>query len=280
MKRKKIILSILVLIILYIFIDINISQNFLLIRRYEVQSDKIENDVKIVQLTDLHCKTFGENNKNLIKKIKEQNPDIITITGDMINSDTSNFDELILLIKKLKNICQVYFSLGNHEDTNENINDIIKNIESSGAVVLESNYKDIIVNRNNIRIGGIYEYLISNMDKEKLSYSFAKKFNNTNNFKILLSHVPDSYVLWDGFKVINPDLVIAGHYHGGLIRIPFVGGLFAPEQGYFPKFDCGKYNINGHDVIISSGLGTNSIIPRINNRPEISVITLTKSDNS
>ncbi|MFQ7522832.1 MAG: metallophosphoesterase [Terrisporobacter sp.] len=280
MKRKKIILSILVLIILYIFIDINISQNFLLIRRYEVQSDKIENDIKIVQLTDLHCKTFGENNKNLIKKIKEQNPDIITITGDMINSDTSNFDELILLIKKLKNICQVYFSLGNHEDTNENINDIIKNIESSGAVVLESNYKDIIVNRNNIRIGGIYEYLISNMDKEKLSYSFAKKFNNTNNFKILLSHVPDSYVLWDGFKVINPDLVIAGHYHGGLIRIPFVGGLFAPEQGYFPKFDCGKYNINGHDVIISSGLGTNSIIPRINNRPEISVITLTKSDNS
>lgn len=280
MKRKKIILSILVLIILYIFIDINISQNFLLIRRYEVQSDKIENDVKIVQLTDLHCKTFGENNKNLIKKIKEQNPDIITITGDMINSDTSNFDELILLIKKLKNICQVYFSLGNHEDTNENINDIIKNIESSGAVVLESNYKDIIVNRNNIRIGGIYEYLISNMDKEKLSYSFAKKFNNTNNFKILLSHVPDSYVLWDGFKVINPDLLIAGHYHGGLIRIPFVGGLFAPEQGYFPKFDCGKYNINGHDVIISSGLGTNSIIPRINNRPEISVITLTKSDNS
>lgn len=280
MKRKKIILSILVLIILYIFIDINISQNFLLIRRYEVQSDKIENDVKIVQLTDLHCKTFGENNKNLIKKIKEQNPDIITITGDMINSDTSNFDELILLIKKLKNICQVYFSLGNHEDTNENINDIIKNIESSGAVVLESNYKDIIVNINNIRIGGIYEYLISNMDKEKLSYSFAKKFNNTNNFKILLSHVPDSYVLWDGFKVINPDLLIAGHYHGGLIRIPFVGGLFAPEQGYFPKFDCGKYNINGHDVIISSGLGTNSIIPRINNRPEISVITLTKSDNS
>lgn len=280
MKRKKIILSILVLIILYIFIDINISQNFLLIRRYEVQSDKIENDVKIVQLTDLHCKTFGENNKNLIKKIKEQSPDIITITGDMINSDTSNFDELILLIKKLKNICQVYFSLGNHEDTNENINDIIKNIESSGAVVLESNYKDIIVNRNNIRIGGIYEYIISNMDKEKLSYSFAKKFNNTNNFKILLSHVPDSYVLWDGFKVINPDLLIAGHYHGGLIRIPFVGGLFAPEQGYFPKFDCGKYNINGHDVIISSGLGTNSIIPRINNRPEISVITLTKYDNS
>ena len=118
------------------------------------------------------------------------------------------------------------------------------------------------------------------MDKEKLSYSFAKKFNNTNNFKILLSHVPDSYVLWDGFKVINPDLLIAGHYHGGLIRIPFVGGLFAPEQGYFPKFDCGKYNINGHDVIISSGLGTSSKIPRINNRPEISVITLTKSDNS
>lgn len=280
MKRKKIILSILVLIILYIFIDINISQNFLLIRRYEVESDKIENDVKIVQLTDLHCKTFGENNKNLIKKIKEQNPDIITITGDMINSDTSNFDELILLIKELNNICQVYFSLGNHEYANKNISDLIKNIESSGAVVLESNYKDIIVNRNNIRIGGIYEYLISNMDKEKLSYSFAKKFNNTNNFKILLSHVPDSYVLWDGFKVINPDLLIAGHYHGGLIRIPFVGGLFAPEQGYFPKFDCGKYNINGHDVIISSGLGTNSIIPRINNRPEISVITLTKSDNS
>lgn len=279
MKRKKIILTLLVLLILYIFIDINISQNILVIRRYEVQSEKIEDEVKIVQLTDLHCKTFGENNKKLIKKIKELNPDIITITGDMINSDTSNFDELILLIKELKNICQVYFSLGNHEHENKNTNDIIKNIESSGAVVLESNYKDIIVNGNHIRIGGIYEYLVSNM-KKKSSYLFAQEFNNSNNFKVLLSHVPDSYVLWDGFKVINPDLVIGGHYHGGLIRIPFIGGVFAPEQGYFPKFDYGKYNINGHDIIISSGLGTSSKIPRINNRPEISVITLTKSDNS
>lgn len=273
MKRKKIIFIILVLLILCIFIDINISQNILLIRRYEVQSKKIENEVKIVQLTDLHCKTFGENNKNLIRKIKEQNPDIITITGDMINSDTSNFDELILLIKELNNICQVYFSLGNHEYANKNISDLIKNIESSGAVVLESNYKDIIVNGNHIRIGGIYEYLISSM-KEKSNYLFAQEFNDTNNFKVLLSHIPDSYVLWDGFKIINPDIVIGGHYHGGLIRIPFIGGLFAPGQGYFPKFDYGKYNINGHDIIISSGLGTSSKIPRINNRPEISLIIL------
>lgn len=246
----------------------------LTLEKHEIESEKIENPIKIIQLTDLHDSVFGANNRKLIKKIKSQNPDIISMTGDMTNSDTENFSSLIYLIEELNKIAPIYFSLGNHELENKYKDEIINKVKDAGAIVLDGSCKDIIINNNKLRIGGVYDYIIPNMDKIKSTYTFSQEFDNTNNFKLLLSHIPDSYVLWDGFKVINPDLVLSGHYHGGLIRIPFKGGIFAPEQGYFPKYDAGKYNIDGNDIVISRGLGTASKLPRINNIPEVSLIIL------
>ena len=274
-KLKIIIFAtILAILIGIITISIYTSKYMLQVVTYEVESEKIENQIKIIQLTDLHQSVFGNNNQKLIQSVKSQNPDIITMTGDMINSDTENFDMLIYLIKELNKIAPVYFSIGNHEIENKYKDEIIKEVEDAGVIVLEESYKDININNNNLRIGGVYDYIIPNMDKTKFTYKFSQEFDNTNNFKLLLSHIPDSYVLWGGFEMINPDLVLTGHYHGGLIRIPFIGGIFAPEQGYFPKYDGGKYNIDGNDVIISRGLGTASKIPRINNIPEVSLIIL------
>lgn len=274
MNRNKLIIIIFIILVIALGSSIYVSQNMLSLEVYEIESEKIDKEVRIIQLTDLHNRKFGENNEKLIKKVKSQNPDIITMTGDMINSDTDNFDKLIYLIEELNKVAPIYFSLGNHEIDNKYKDEIIKEVENSGAIVLEESYKDISVNNNNLRIGGVYDYIIPNMDKTKSTYKLSQEFDDTNSLKLLLYHRPDSYVLWGGFEVINPDLVISGHYHGGLIRIPFIGGLFAPEQGYFPKYDAGKYDINGNDVIISRGLGTASKVPRINNIPEVSLIIL------
>ena len=232
---------------------------------YEIESEKIKNEIKIIQLTDLHESIFGENNQKLIEIVKLQSPDIITITGDMINSDTEDIQMILYLIKELNKVAPIYFSLGNHELQNKYKDEIIREVENAGAIVLEETYKDINVNGNNLRIGGVYDYVISNMDKSKSTYKFSQELDDSNDFKLLLSHIPDSYVLWTGFEMIKPDLVLSGHYHGG---------LFAPEQGYFPKYDAGKYDIDGNDVIISRGLGTSSKVPRINNIPEVSLIIL------
>ncbi len=274
MNRNKLIIIIFIILVIALGSSIYVSQNMLSLEVYEIESEKIDKEVRIIQLTDLHNRKFGENNEKLIKKVKSQNPDIITMTGDMINYDTDNFDKLIYLIEELNKVAPIYFSLGNHEIDNKYKDEIIKEVENSGAIVLEESYKDISVNNNNLRIGGVYDYIIPNMDKTKSTYKFSQEFDDTNSFKLLLSHIPDSYVLWGGFEMINPDLVLSGHYHGGLIRLPFIGGLFAPEQGYFPKYDAGKYDIYGNDVIISRGLGTGSKVPRINNIPEVSLIIL------
>ena len=274
MNRGKLKIILFTTVVLTLGISIYISKNMLSLNTYEIKSEKIENQVKIVQLTDLHNSTFGENNKKLIEKIKLENPDIITMTGDIINSDTENFDVLLNLVEKLHKIAPIYFSLGNHEYENRYLNEIIKEVEHAGAIVLEENYKDIVVNGNNIRIGGVYHYIIPNMYKTPSMYKFLQEFADTDNFTLLLAHVPDSYVLWGGHTVLYPDIILSGHYHGGLIRIPFIGGIFAPEQGFFPKYDAGKYEIEQVKIIISKGLGTSSKIPRINNIPEISVIIL------
>jgi len=273
-KNIKIIMLIMIIIVGVISISIYASKNKLSVATYNVESQKISNQVKIVQLTDLHDLTFGENNQKLIEKIKIEKPDIITMTGDMINSDTEEFNRLVNLIKDLNKVAPVYFSLGNHEIENKYIDKITSYVEDVGAIVLEEDYKDIVVNNNNIRIAGVYDYIIPNMKKTSPTYKFSQTFDDTDNFKLLLSHIPDSYVLWGGYEVIKPDLVLSGHYHGGLIRLPFIGGLFAPEQGFFPKYDAGKYDIDGNKIIISRGLGTSSKVPRINNIPEISVIVL------
>lgn len=270
----KLMIMISIILVIVLVLSLYASQTILSLEGYEVESEKIDKEVRIIQLTDLHDRTFGENNQKLIEIVRSQNPDIITMTGDMINYDTDNFDKLIYLIESLNKVSPIYFSLGNHEIENKYKDKIIKEVENAGAIVLEESYKDISVNNNNIRIGGVYDYIIPNMDKSKSTYKFSQEFDDSNNFKLLLSHIPDSYVLWSGFEMIKPDLVLSGHYHGGLIRIPFIGGLFAPEQGYFPKYDAGKYDINGNDVIISRGLGTGSKVPRINNIPEVSLIIL------
>lgn len=278
MKSSKIIL---LLIIFFFLIFSTIS---LFLSRYSLSvasfSSVAENNgkinIRIVSLTDLHGATFGKNNKRLIKKIEEQSPDIITMTGDMLDSrkGLEEVDELCYLIKEFSKTATVFYSLGNHELylSNEDLEKLKQLIVDSGAILLDSTYKDIEIKGKKIRIGGAYGYLLPEqygIEKEQL---FIRELADTDLPVLLLSHMSEGFLLWGDDVDRGIDLVLCGHDHGGQIRLPFIGGLVSPEEGFFPQYTKGMFHKCGADVVLSAGLGSELFIPRFNNPPEIIVV--------
>lgn len=266
-------------------ISLILSKYCLKTTEIEIYSDKIINEFTAVQITDLHAETFGTNNKRLIGKIEKISPDIIFMTGDMISED-GTLDVTESLLKDLSKEFIVYFSLGNHEKTFEN--SCIECFTEAGAKVLEKEYADIEVAGNKLRIGGLYGYALG-IDFWSATYykvpeeyydteifaeqRFMIDYSDTNSFKIMLLHRPEAPTLWSDDGWYDVDLVLSGHTHGGLIRIPFSGGLYAPEEGFFPDCEYGLFEKNGVLTYVSSGLSGAKNIPRLNNIPEIVKIT-------
>lgn len=240
---------------------------------YHMSSSKITANMRIVQLADLHLKEFGENNCDLVNEVSKLSPDIIAITGDMANDNNSDYHVVTDLVKQLVEIAPVYYSYGNHEfkmvlfqDSN-----IGRDIEAAGAKLLSNKYEVINVNGNKIAIGGI---CIENYTAgEENSTKFFEKYDKETEFKLLLSHSPE---IFQGYMNEHPvDLALAGDAHGGQIRLPILGGLYAPGQGLFPEFAEGMHeNVCNSTLVISRGLGSSHHIPRFNNNPEIVVIDL------
>lgn len=233
----------------------------------------------------MHDHVFGEENEEIIEKISDQQPDVILMIGDMLNRDSKNAEIVIDLIEKLKKIAPIYYALGNHEvewisNDDTELKKMLKNV---GATVLEETWCDIEVEGQSLRIGGLYNYAFNqeNMnietasDVEKSVYIFLTDFENTESFKIMMAHRPESFVCSTATKNCDIDLVVSGHLHGGQVVLPVVGGIYGADQGWFPEYVHGmyeKYNIN---ILITSGLSTNKkVLPRWNNPPEIVVLEL------
>ncbi len=231
---------------------------------------------KIVHLSDLHNAEFGENNENLIKIIKEENPDAVFVTGDTIDGFYTNTTIPIDLFKEVLKICDVYFIVGNHEirsDTNIYY-EFLDKLAEIGVTVLKDDSTYIEKSGEKIQVIGLndasnYKANYNDNYKEEI----VKTINNLDDkecFSVMLSHHPE---LFDDYAKTNVDLVFSGHAHGGQFRLPLIGGLIAPEQGLFPKYDAGIFTENNTTMVVSRGLG-NSIIPvRINNSPEVVVVT-------
>lgn len=242
-------------------------------------------DYKILQITDLHSKEFGTNNEKLINSIKEINPDLILVTGDMFTvSDISidmNEEELVSyeLLSKLATNYKIVYVSGNHEEgkdiiyngddyrtrdrsKNNAYNRYRKKLESLGVTFVENsslqNYNDFI---------NIYGVYFDSMEKDEYYQSIDL---DKTKFNIMLCHDPKYF---HTFANMGFDLVLSGHVHGGIIRIPLVGGLFSPDRTFFPKYDKGIYKINDSYMNVSTGLG-DSILKRVFNPPEINVIIL------
>ncbi len=273
--KKKIFLTVKVVLLIaavYIAGEIIISKYGLTVTPYEVESDKIQQSFRFVQLTDLHNMSFGKDNSRLIKKIEEQDPDFICMTGDMLNRDEQSVDVVTDLITRLSEKYPVFFSLGNHETAyEENFDTELKEtLEEAGAVVLNNEYKEIDINGESIYIGGISGYGLIEPVGDGSEYEFMKQFESLEGFKLLLCHIPAGMLLWRGLEIWNMDLCLSGHEHGGQVRIPGIGGLYSQDEGFFPEYVDGQFENSGHTLILSRGLGSGGKpFPRFHNIPEI-----------
>lgn len=276
--KHRIILLILGVFLIALLCDLYLSNYFLVCTEYIVRTSNINSKIRIIQLTDLHNSTFGKENERLIRKVEEQNPDLICITGDLLNMEEENVDIATNLISKLSSIYPVYVSLGNHELGYKyaETEDLIDKFEDAGAYVLDFDYKDININGENIRIGGLYGYDLpeTNEVSRDNEAEFLSNFQNTKDYKLLLTHMPYGWYQAGSLDYWDVDLVLTGHTHGGQVRIPFLGGLYAPDIGWFPGREMGLYYSEDMErvMVLSRGLGSTEYIPRFNNIPEIVVV--------
>ena len=259
-----------------------VSSLFLHVETVSVKAGVVS-PIRMVHLTDLHNTQFGKNNAKLVDKVTAQNPDIIIMSGDMLNEDDPNTDVVLSLISDLSSVAPVYFGYGNHEKHWEKIHgqDLRPLLEQAGASVVDNDYVDLEFKGTEIRIGGYMAYYpvphmsTSDEAQQALELAFAEDFENTNRLKILINHIPTGWVDWNYVNKYPIDIVFSGHYHGGTIRIPILDqGLYAPYVGLFPHFTKGVYSGKEATCILSAGLGIEHHIPRFYNPPEIMVVDL------
>lgn len=252
------------------------SREDLEISRYEVKSQKLPESFdgfKIVQLSDLHGAEFGEDGMELVEKVKELEPDIIALTGDFV-TDEGDLAAVEKLAARLTELCPVYFVSGNHEFGSGLAVKVRNILERAGVKYLSNEYLTISRGEDGILLGGVEDPLAyaDMLSPDEL----AQKMNDAapDAFKILLGH--RNYWMTE-YPELPVDLIFCGHAHGGLIRIPGVGGLIGTDRRLFPDFDAGEYNNGRYTLIVSRGLGNSVPIPRVFNRPEIVCVELSSA---
>ena len=280
-KKKFIVLAAIVAILILLIIWIAYGNTDLEIYKYNVKSEDIPSEFdnfRIVQISDLHNAEFGENNEKLLLMLKQADADIIAITGDMIDSRNTGVDVAISFAQKAVNIAPVYYVNGNHESRVLGEYEKLKQgLTDAGVTILENSSADITIGDEAITLIGINDptfrmELVDDTMEQNIAHQLEDVIPDNDNYKVLLAHRPEYFDVYAG----NVDLVLSGHAHGGQFRIPFIGGLVAPGQGFFPEYYEGSHIKENTEMIVSRGIG-NSIIPfRINNKPEIIVAELTK----
>lgn len=279
---------ILIIFVILIAVEIIMSYKCLTVTDYKIRSSKIEETTKIVLISDLHNHQFGKANKQLVNKIKKQDPDLILLDGDILNEDGKNANIAVDLVRSLAKMAPVYYAWGNHETDymKHKTSDLRQELKEAGARVVDKEYEDLKIRDNKIRIGGLYEYAFAvdgegNMSKKDMSSKvrdFLTDFEDSDAFKIMLSHRPDSFIFGHAADTWKIDLVVSGHAHGGQVRILGKGGLYGADQGWFPKYVDGIHHFKTvKNMIITRGIGSDTEkLPRFHNIPEIVVIRLEK----
>ncbi|MBO5417838.1 MAG: metallophosphoesterase [Clostridia bacterium] len=234
---------------------------------YEMESEKIDRELTVALVCDLHNHRYGEENSELIEAVKKQEPDIIAVVGDIITrSEPDDISVLRPLLEKFCEIAPTYFALGNHEQAIVDTTNVIEEIEVSGAILLSQEHEDIEIDGNKIRVG----CLDSNPEKGCPGRVFLDDYSAEDEpYKLLLCHQPE-YMHY--FMKCEIDLVLCGHAHGGQVRLPDGQGIYSPEQGFMPKFTEGVFKSETATMVISRGLGNAIWIPRINNPAELVIV--------
>ena len=279
MNRKKRVLFVVAFVLVALIVWTLWGNTALEVNEYEIVSDRIPQGFegfRIAQISDLHNAEFDEGNAKLIELLSETNPDMIVITGDLIDSRHTDIEIALEFVRQIIKIAPVYFVSGNHEARVREYEDLKIGLVKAGVVILENQKVQINREGESITLMGIHDpsfctdYLFG--DAESVSRQVITSLQNeSDGYTVLLSHRPE---LFDLYVDTGVNLVFSGHAHGGQFRLPVVGGMVAPNQGFFPKYDAGQFIEENTTMIVSRGVG-NSIIPfRINNPPEIVVAEL------
>ena len=244
---------------------------------YQETSKKVSANIRIAVISDIHNREYGENNETLLSDLRTLKPDLILFLGDMVIRDVDDYQAMLDLVSASTGIAPCYGILGNHEmeriyyGNDKGLTDAFKN---AGLHVLRNAKEEIQIGKDTVQLFGV----------EGTAYGFeeygGREFMDKADIdptalSIVMAHIP---VLFDQMAGYDFDLGIAGHVHGGIMNVPFIGGLYTEEEGFFPKFTAGKYILdNQQTLIISAGLAdSRRSRPRINVMPELVVIDINR----
>lgn len=232
---------------------------------------------RIAQVSDLHNAEFGKDNAALLRMLSESEPDIIVMTGDLVDSSHTDIEAALTFAKEAVLIAPVYYVTGNHEAVLAQYDRLKAGLKTAGVTVLEDSAVQLERGGGEITLIGLSDpdfTVKGDMFGEvpsMVSTKLGELSGGGSGYTILLSHRPE---LFETYAACGIDLIFSGHAHGGQFRLPFIGGLVAPNQGLFPKYDAGLYTDGSTTMVVSRGIG-NSIIPlRFNNRPEVVLVEL------
>ena len=245
---------------------------------YQETSRKVYSNIRIAVVSDIHSREFEARNEALLSDLRALKPDLILFPGDMVIRDQDDYQPMLDLVSKAAAIAPCYGVLGNHESERIYYRDdknLPEKFEKAGLILLRNAQEEIHIGRNTIQLFGV----------EGTSYGFEqyggrefmdKADREPGAYLIVMAHIP---ILFDTqLSAYDFDLGIAGHTHGGIVNLPFIGGLYTNEEGFFPNYTSGKYILNkNQSLLISAGLGDSSFFPpRINNAPELVVIDINR----
>ncbi len=277
-KHKRLILIAILLLIAIITGWIVWSNISIQTSRFIIESDDLPAEFdgfSIAHISDLHNAEFGKDNEKLISILREENPNIIALTGDLIDSNHTNIEIALSFVRQAVEIAPCYYVTGNHEAWIGSQYDEMKAaLEKMGVVVLEDEAVKLEYGGASIQLIGLNDPAFAEREASLAKSILETKLSQVNiedGYTVLLSHRPEHFKVYQEKSI---DLVLSGHAHGGQFRLPFIGGIIAPDQGFFPQYDAGRYTEKETTMVVSRGIG-NSIIPvRLNNRPEIGVVEL------
>lgn len=227
----------------------------------------------IVQVSDFHNSMFGKDQSKILNKLKVIKPDLILITGDLIDRRNTKIDVAVSFVKEAIKIAPIYFVAGNHEILSGNYHSLRTKLIDEGVIVLDNEAVILKSGQSTLKLAGIIDpgKIEGSGKVKKVKESLASIEGESADFSILLAHRPE---LLEVYAKYDYDLIFSGHAHGGQFRFPFIGGLLAPDQGFFPKYDSGLHRLGKATMIVSRGLG-NSMFPfRLFNGPELIVVKL------
>jgi predicted MPP superfamily phosphohydrolase len=276
MRPKIIKILIVLIVILALSIYLYFENTSVSATLYEIKDEDIPrgfDGMKIAQVSDFHNTKSRRLTNKLIKLLNEQDPDLIAITGDLVDCRRTDVDVALKFVDEITKIAPVYYVSGNHEANTDFYVRLIDGLQQRGVIILSNRTEILTKDDEELNLIGINDplQLRGLTDSERIKTALEEARYNNKNYSILLAHRPEQF---NAYVEKDMDLVLTGHAHGGQIRFPFIKAIYAPTQGFWPKYSEGLYRDKNTTMIVSRGIGNSAFPFRINNRPELVIVTL------